>query len=456
MAANKNFIDMSHGPLFGKIVRYALPLMLTYLLQLAFHAADMVVIGRFGSPESLAAIGATGAITALIINVVTGLSTGANVLAAQYFGAKDSKHMTRLVHTAISISIVGGAAASLCGFAGVKWLVDITDIPEASQSKSILYLVLCFIGVPFQIIYNFGSAILRAVGNTKSPFYYLSFAGAVNVLLNLFLVISCKMDVAGVAVATVISQAISSWLVIRRLQKNHGATRLILRNLRIDIGQMKKILRLGIPAGTQSGCFSISNMVVQAGINTFGVAAVAGITAGHNIELLLYAFVFAMHHTAIAVTGQNYGAKQYHRLIKAIYLCVAMMFALNIITGYTLNYFSPQLVGIFTNDPEVIRFGVIRAHEMFTVYFLLGFMDVSSGVCRGLGSTLIPAIATLAGTCGVRVLWVRFALAHFNTIESILWAYPISWVMVTICNTILLIHLCKKFPQYWKTTAIKT
>ena len=316
--------------------------------------------------------------------------------------------------------------------------------------------MICFIGVPFQIIYNFGSAILRAVGNTKSPFYYLSFAGAVNVLLNLFLVISCKMDVAGVAVATVISQAISSWLVIRRLQKNHGATRLILRNLRIDIGQMKKILRLGIPAGTQSGCFSISNMVVQAGINTFGVAAVAGITAGHNIELLLYAFVFAMHHTAIAVTGQNYGAKQYHRLIKAIYLCVAMMFALNIITGYTLNYFSPQLVGIFTNDPEVVRFGVIRAHEMFTVYFLLGFMDVSSGVCRGLGSTLIPAIATLAGTCGVRVLWVRFALAHFNTIESILWAYPISWVMVTICNTILLIHLCKKFPQYWKTTAIKT
>ena len=446
---------MSHGPLFGKIVRYALPLMLTYLLQLAFHAADMVVIGRYGSPESLAAIGATGAITALIINVITGLSTGANVLAAQYFGAKDSKNMTRLVHTAISISIVGGLAASLFGFASVRWLVNVTDIPEASQSKSILYLVICFIGVPFQIVYNFGSAILRAVGNTKSPFYYLTFAGAVNVLLNLFLVISCKLDVAGVAIATVISQAISACLVVRRLRHNHGATRLIMRNLRIDITQLKKILHLGVPAGAQSGCFSISNMVVQAGINTFGVAAVAGITAGHNIELLLYAFVFAMHHTAIAVVGQNYGAKQYHRLIKAMYLCAAMMFSLNIITGYTLNYFSPQLVGIFTNDPEVIRFGVIRAHEMFTVYFLLGFMDVSSGICRGLGSTLIPAIATLAGTCGMRVLWVRFALAHFNTIESILWAYPISWVTVTICNAILLIHLCKKFPQYGKTSTVK-
>ena len=455
MAGNRNFIDMSHGPLFGKIVRYAFPLMLTYLLQLAFHAADMVVIGRWGSSESLAAIGATGAITALIINVITGLSTGANVLAAQYFGAKDSKNMTRLVHTAIAVSVVGGVAASLFGFALVKWLVKVTAIPEASQAKSILYMVICFIGVPFQIVYNFGSAILRAVGNTKSPFYYLTFAGAVNVVLNIFFVVSCKMDVAGVAIATIISQAISAWLVIRRLQKNHGATRLLLRNLRIDVTQLKKILHLGVPAGAQSGCFSISNMVVQSGINTFGVAAVAGITAGHNIELLLYAFVYSMHHTAIAVVGQNYGAKQYHRLIKAIYLCGAMMFALNIITGYTLCYFSPQLVGIFTSDPEVIRFGVIRAQEMFTVYFLLGFMDVTSGVCRGLGSTLIPAIATLTGTCGVRVLWVRFALEHFKTIESILWAYPISWISVTICNVILLLHICRKFPKTKKLQQLR-
>ena len=173
------------------------------------------------------------------------------------------------------------------------------------------------------------------------------------------------------------------------------------------------------------------------------------------MELLLYAFVFAMHHTAIAVTGQNYGARQYQRLIKGMYLCVAIMFALNIITGYTLNYFSPQLVGVFTSDPEVIRFGVIRAHEMFTVYFLLGFMDVSTGICRGLGATLIPAIATVLGTCGVRVLWVRFALEHFKTIESIFWAYPISWITVTTCNVILLIHLCRKLPLNRKTSTVK-
>ena len=438
---------MSHGPLFGKLLRYALPLMLTYLLQLAFHAADMVVIGRWGSPESLAAIGATVSITGLIINVVTGLSTGANVLAAQYFGAKDSKNMTHLVHTAIAISIIGGVAAALFGFALVRWLVTVTDIPEASQDKSILYLVICFIGVPFQIIYNFGCAILRAVGNTRSPLYYLTTSGIINVLLNIFLVVTCKLDVGGVAAATVVSQALSAWLVVRRLQRNHGATRLIFHNLRIETVQLKKILRLGLPAGVQSGCFSISNLVVQTGINTFGVAAVAGITAGHNIELLLYAFVFSMHHTAIAVVGQNYGAEQYNRLIKSIYLCVAMTFVLNIISGYTLLYFSPELVGIFSSDQEVIRFGVIRAKEMFTVYFLLGFMDVTSGAARGLGSTLIPAIATLAGTCGLRVLWVRFALGHYKTIESILWAYPISWTAVTICNVLLLTYLCRKLTK---------
>ena len=196
-----------------------------------------------------------------------------------------------------------------------------------------------------------------------------------------------------------------------------------------------------------SGCFSISNMVVQSGINAFGVAAVAGVAAGLHIEHLLYAIVFAMHHTAIAVTGQNYGAKQYHRLIKSIYVCAGTAFICTLISGQTLLYFAPQMASLFTNDPEVIRFAVIRAQEMFPVYFLLGFMDVSTGAARGLGSTLIPAIATLAGTCGLRVLWVKIALHHFHTVESILWAYPISWTAVTVCNVVLLIYLCRKFPQ---------
>jgi len=443
---------MSRGPLVVKIVRYALPLMLTYLLQLAFHAADMVVIGRWGSPESLAAIGATAPITALIINILNGLATGANVLAAQYFGAKDSKRMSRVVHTSVALSVIGGVLASVLGWIFVKQLVAITDIPAESSSKSVLYLVICFLGVPFQILYNFGCAILRAVGNTRSPLYYLIVAGSINILLNIFLVVCCGMDVGGVAIATVVSQGISAYLVIRRLQLGHGATRLIMRNVRIDMPSLKAILSLGVPAGAQSGCFSLSNLVVQTGINTFGVAAVAGTTAGHNIELLLYAFVFAMHHTVIAVVGQNYGAKQYQRLIKSIYICFAGMFAVNIITGYLLLWFSPQLVGIFSSDPEVIRYGVIRAQAMFTVYFLLGFMDVSSGAARGLGCTFLPALFTLLGTCGLRVLWVRFALSHYNTIQSILLAYPLSWSAVAVCNIALLVYLCRKLSANAKNT----
>ena len=442
---------MSRGPLFGKMVRYALPLMLAYLLQLAFHAADMVVIGRWGSPASLAAIGATVSITGLIINVLTGLATGANVLAAQLFGAKDSRSMTKLVHTTIAISIIGGIAAAILGLIMVRWMVQVTDIPEESQSKSILYLVICFLGVPFQILYNFGSAILRAIGNTKSPLYYLVISGIVNVLLNLFMVVVCRMDVAGVALATAVANGISAYLVLRRLQKNHGSTRLYLKNLRVDKKSLKGILRLGVPAGLQSACFAISNIVVQSAINSFGVAAVAGLTAGYHIELLLYAIVFSLHHTAIAVTGQNYGAKQYSRITRGIYILFGAGSAVTALAGALFYLASPYLIGIFSSDPEVIKYGVIRAGAMFTVYFLLSFMDISSGVIRGLGNSLYPAISTLAGTCGLRILWTKFVFPHIGTMNSVLIVYPLSWTLVAVCNMIVLVIMCRKM-LYQKTT----
>ena len=444
MAGKKLSIDMSRGPLFGKIIRYALPLMLAYLLQLAFHAADMVVIGRWGSPASLAAIGATVSITGLIINVLTGLATGANVLAAQFFGARDSRSMTKLVHTTIAISIIGGIAAAVLGLIMVRWMVDVTDIPEESQSKSILYLVICFLGVPFQILYNFGSAILRAIGNTRSPLYYLVISGTVNVLLNLFLVVVCHMDVAGVALATAAANGISAYLVLRRLQKNHGSTRLYLKNLRVDKKSLQGILRLGVPAGLQSACFALSNLVVQSAINSFGVAAVAGLTAGYHIELLLYAVVFALHHTTIAVVGQNYGAKQYPRIIKSIYILFGTATVATLVTGTLFYLASPYLIGIFSSDPEVIKYGVIRAGAMFTVYFLLGFMDISSGIIRGLGNSFYPAISTLAGTCGIRILWTKFVFPHIGTMNSVLIVYPLSWTLVAVGNIAVLIIMCKK------------
>ena len=445
---------MSRGPLFGKIIRYALPLMLAYLLQLAFHAADMVVIGRWGSPASLAAIGATVSITGLIINVLTGLATGANVLAAQFFGAKDSRNMTKLVHTTIAISIIGGIAAMLLGLLMVRWMVRVTDIPLESQSKSTVYLVICFLGVPFQILYNFGSAILRAIGNTRSPLYYLIISGTVNVLLNIFLVVVCRMDVAGVALATAAANAISACLVLRRLQKNHGSTRLYLKNLRVDKNSLKGILRLGVPAGLQSACFALSNIVVQSAINSFGVAAVAGLTAGYHIELLLYAVVFALHHTSIAVVGQNYGAKQYKRIVKSMYIVAGVTTVATLVIGQLFYIFSPQLISIFSSDPEVIKYGVVRAGAMFTVYFLLGFMDISSGMIRGLGNSLYPAISTLAGTCGIRVLWTKFVFPHIGTMNSVLIVYPLSWILVAACNTAVLIIMCRKLLRQNQTNSI--
>jgi len=434
---------MSSGPLTGKIIRYAIPLVLTYLLQLAFHAADMVVIGRWGSPLSLAAIGATVPLAGLLINVMTGISTGANVLAAQYFGARNSRAMTRLVHTAIALSIAGGLLVAVLGISLSKFMVQATDVPLESQSRSITYMVICFLGVPCQILYNFGCAILRAVGDTRSPLSFLIYAGVLNVVLNMFFVIVCGMDVAGVAGATVISQFLSAYLVIKRLQNNRGATRLILTRLRIDWESLRNILKLGVPAGLQSGCFSISNIAIQGGINTFGVAAVAGMTAGYNVEMLLYALVFAMHHTTIAVVGQNYGAQKYQRLIHAIYVCIGGAAVITLVSGMLFYYFSPQLIGIFNTDPEVIKFGVMRAREMFTLYFLLAFMDTSSGALRGLGSSLLPALSTLLGTCGLRILWVKYVFPHYHSMEGLLLTYPLSWLLVAVVNIVFLCYICK-------------
>lgn len=447
MAVKNNTIDMSSGPLVGKILLFAAPLVLTYLLQLAFHAADMVVIGRWGSPESLAAIGATHAILGLTLNIITGVSTGANVLMAQYYGAKDSKNMTRLTHTTIAAGIIGGIAVMVLGIALLRFMVTVTGVPEASRSRSMLYLLICFIGAPFQVLYNFGCAILRAIGDTKAPLYFLCIAGTINVLLNILTVVWLGMDVAGVAIATVVSQALSAWLVLRRMRKNRGATRLIYRNIRIDIPSLKGILHLGLPAGLQSGCFSLSNIVVQSGINSFGVAAVAGMTAGLNLEMLLYALVFAMHHTCIAVVGQNFGAKKYDRMVRSIYICLGIALALTLAFGSLFTIFSPQLVAIFSQDPAVIKFGVLRAHEMFYLYFTLAFMDCASGALRGMGKSIMPAVSVLLGTCGLRIIWVKYVFPHFNTLESLLAVYPISWALVSVLNLALLFFYCRKLTK---------
>ena len=447
MAAERYNIDMSKGPLLGKLIRYAIPLAITYLLQLAFHAADMVVIGRWGTPESLAAIGATIPLGGLLINVFCAISTGSNVLAAQYYGARDARSMTKLVHTSIAMSIIGGVALAILGICFMHFLVRITQIPEASRTQSEIYLFICFLGMPFQIVYNFGCAILRAVGNTRSPLYFLIAAGGINVLLNIFLVVFCHLDVAGVAIATVVSQAISAGLVIRCLQHSHRSTRLIMRHLRVDTLSMRNILRIGMPAGLQAGCFSFSNIIVQSGINSFGVAAVAGVTAGFNIEMLLYSLLFAMHHTIIAAVGQNYGAGKPKRLQSCIKLCMTIAIMLAVTGGSLMSYFAAPLISIFNTDPSVIQFGVLRSYAIFPFYFVLALMDISSGALRGLGHSLQPAIAALVGTCLFRIVWVKFIFPQYGSLQSLMAVYPASWGVVALFNMIILWWFCHQIMQ---------
>lgn len=443
MAVNRNTIDLSQGALLGKIIRFAIPLALTHLLNLSFHAADTVVIGRWGSAESMAAIGATGPIVGLLVNLFSGLSTGVNVLAAQFYGARDSKRMTRLVHTSTALSVICGILVAAIGWGATRWIVEVTAIPEELQAKSILYLAIIFGGLPFQIFYAFICAILRAVGDTKSPLYFLIYAGVANIFLNILLVVFFKWDVAGVAVGTVASHVISVYLGMKRLMKNRGATRLILKNVRLDMESLRSILRIGVPAGVQGACFSLSNIVVQSAVNTLGAAVIAGSTAEITVEWLIYAIVFSLHHTTIAVVGQNYGANKPRRLIKSVYISAALTTGITLAGGWLLYLLSPMLISIFTDDPEVIRWGVERSHSIFSVYFLLGIMDFASGALRGLGCSLPPAVATILGTCGARVLWAKLVFPKYGTLESLLLCYPVSWIFVAIINIAMLYCICR-------------
>ena len=453
MAANKNTIDLSQGPIFIKIVRFAIPLVLFHLLNLSFLAADTCVIGRWGSAESMAAIGATGPLVGLLVNFFVGLSTGVNVLAAQYYGAKDSKRMTRLVHTSTALSMICGVLIAVIGCASINWMVTVTGIPDVLRNKSTLYLLITFIGAPFQIFYAFICAILRAIGDTKSPLYFLIFSGLTNIVLNILLVVFFQWDVAGVAIGTVASHIVSVYLGMRRLMKNRGATRLILKNIRLDWEALRGILAIGIPAGVQGACFSLSNIVVQSGVNSLGAAAIAGSTAEITVEWLIYSVVFSMHHTTIAVVGQNYGARKTRRMIRSMYICAASTVIITLVGGWMLYWFAPQLIGIFSTDPDVIHWGLLRAKSIFTIYFILGIMDFASGALRGLGCSLLPAIATILGTCGARVLWVKLVFPHYRTMESLLLCYPVSWITVATVNIVLLVLICKALanntPSYW-------
>lgn len=447
MAGNnskKYEIDMCNGPLVGKILIFYVPLMLSGVLQLLFNAADIAVVGRFAGNESLAAVGSTGSLTNLIINLFMGLSVGANVLVARYYGAGQLKELKEMVQTAMATAVIGGVILIFVGFFVAKPALALMATPDDVIDHSVLYMRIYFVGMPFMMAYNFGSAVLRAVGDTRRPLYYLMIAGVVNVILNLVFVILFSMGVAGVATATVISQAISAALVIRCLIRTDGAYKLELKGIRIMPDKLVRMFQIGIPAGLQGSLFSISNVLIQSSVNSFGSIAMAGNTAGSNVEGFVYTSMNAFHQAAISFAGQNYGAMKYKRVGKVLLICEILVILVGLALGNAAYFFAGHILKIYSTDPEVISYGILRMSYICVTYFLCGMMDVIVGVLRGIGCSIMPMLVSLTGACLFRVIWIYTIFQQVRTLSCLYISYPISWLLTFCVHLICFVIVYRK------------
>ena len=446
---SKYEIDMCTGSILRKMLMFAVPLMFSSILQLLFNAADIVVVGRYAGDNSLGAVGSTTSLINLLTNLFVGLSVGANVLVAHYYGAKEKEDLRKAVHTVITISILSGILLTVIGLVGARQFLIWMDTPTKVLPLATTYLRIYFVGMTATMVYNFGAAILRAVGDTKRPLYYLIFAGVVNVGLNLLFVIKFDMDVAGVALATVISQCISAGLVLRCLIKETGGIHLDLRCLGIDKSNFMKILQVGLPAGFQGMLFSLSNVVIQSSVNGFGETIVAGNSAAGNIEGFVYMAMNAFHQAAISFTSQNIGAGRYDRVNKILYTAQLYVVIVGLSMGLAVVKFGEPLLGLYTNNPVVVDAGMIRLKYIVTLYFLCGMMDVMVGSLRGLGYAIMPMIVSLIGACGLRLVWIAtiFKLPEFHTIEMIYITYPITWTLTLLAHIICFMIVRRRLPK---------
>ena len=450
MATAKYQMDMCSGPLFSKIVVFAIPLMLSTALQLIFHAIDVLVIGQFSSHESVAAVGATGTLNVMVVNIFGGLSAGVGVYVGRFFGAKDKKKLSRAIHTGMAFAIWGGIIVTIMGLFAVKPILTAMETPAEVLPKACLYSWIYYSAMPFQLVYNIGSAIMRAVGDTKRPLYYLTIGGVCNVLLNLLFVIVFKMDVAGVAFATAISFIVASFLLVRAMLGNDKDIRFYWKKMRIDWSLMKDMLKIGIPAAIQSSFFTLSNLIIQSSINSFGTYAMAGSTTEGVVESILHLCSVSFFHTSVAFVAQNRGAGNYKRVLQSIYGCLACAVVLCTIVGWLFYIFGHSIMGIFNPDPQVIDWAMQRAKVMFTTYMLLGVMETLNGSLRALGFAFSSMFITLFGACVFRVFWIYAVLPHYRSFFGLFISYPISWIMVSLLNCAVLYYGVKKLKQKTK------
>lgn len=449
--------DLTSGPVFSQMLMYALPVMLTGVLQLLYNAADTVVVGRFSptSESSLAAVGSTGALTSLILNVILGLSAGATVVVAQAYGAKDRDAVEKAVHTSIAVSIIGGIIFGLIGFFGAEFFLTLMDSPPDVIGKATLYMRICFIGVPANILYNFGSSILRAVGDTKRPLIILSSTGIVNVLLNLLLVIFFRLDVAGVAIATIAAQYLSAVAVVIILIRSEDWIRLSLRDIRVDKKAFLKMARVGIPSGVQGSMFAISNVIIQSAVNSLSTPMIAGNTIAANLGGFTYTVMNSFFHATIAFTGQSFGAKKYKRVNSVLWIGVLQVTFFGLAMGLGEVAMGEVLVGLYNKEPEVIAAAVYRMSILLPTYFICGIMEVFAGSLRGMGYSLVPMLSSVFGACIVRSWWV---IVVFGATESRFWlyiSYPVSWLITLFLHMITMVVVKKRQNTLLKKTAIQ-
>lgn len=443
--ATRNYdIDMTHGALFSKIVLFSVPLMLSGMLQLLFNAADVIVVGRFVGESSLAAVGSTGSLTNLLINLFIGFSTGTNVLTAQAVGAGDKKLANDTVHTSILFSVICGAFLAVVGFALAKPMLVLMDTPADVIEKAATYMKIYFLGMPVCMLYNFGNAIMRALGDTRRPMYYLIFAGIVNVVLNIVFVTKFDMDVAGVAYATVISQAISAFLIVRSLCKLDNECRLNLKKLRMSGSVIARMMKIGLPAGIQGMMFSISNVLIQSSVNFFGKTVMAGNAAAQNIEGFVYTAMNSVHQTAVSFTSQNYGARNFDRIKKVFLQCTVVVTVVGIALSTIVLRFGEQLLPLYSNTQGVIEYGLLRFKYVCATYFLCGVMEAIVGVIRGMGSSVVPMIFSLIWACVYRSAWVLTVFEQHKNLETLYISYPISWIATIVCQLVYFIWLYKR------------
>lgn len=435
--SSSNELDMSSGSVMKHVIEFSVPLMLSGILQLLFNAADIIVVGKYVGKTALGAVGSTSALINLITVLFMSLSVGTSVTIARSYGAKDYDGCQNALHSSVALAFLCGIVSLILGLFLSKPALQLMKTPDDIIELSTLYMKIYFLGAPAFVFYNFGAMALRAVGDTKGPLNFLTIAGVVNVILNLILVIGFDLSVAGVAIATVVSQYVSASLIFISLLKNDGFCRLNLRKLKLHKNSVFEILRIGIPAGVQSMVFSMSNVLIQSSVNSFGSSGiVAGNSAAGNLEGFVYTSMNSVHHAAVTIVGQNYGAKKYDRINKSVACCTAFVTAVGVILSSLILVFNHKLLSIYSSDEEVIANGLIRMQVILTTYFTCGIMEVFVGALRGLGCSLLPMFVSIFGVCGIRIVWIYTIFKMHHTLNALYLSYPVSWIITALIQFI--------------------